>query len=137
LHLYFTPLRSAPGYRRVEELLSDHVQTGNASRDADPYRGWFVGSFVSAELGLRSTGAVEVKWGTHALGDRREGWASSVDHTSLSLLVGGAIRVFFGNGEDVLLAEPGDYVVWPAGMTHHWQIEQADTVVVTIRWPAR
>jgi hypothetical protein len=117
-------------------LLSDRVHFGNASRDAEPYRGWFVGHFVPAELGLRSTDAVEVKWGVHALGDRRDGWASSADHTSLSVLVRGVIRLFFANEEEVLLAEPGDYVLWPAGMSHHWQVEQDDTVVITVRWPA-
>ena len=45
--------------------------SGNAARDAEPFRGWFVGHFVPSELGLRSTDAVEVKWGTHALGDTR------------------------------------------------------------------
>jgi hypothetical protein len=118
-------------------LLRAGVQIGNASRDAEPYRGWFIGHFVSPELGLRSTEAVEVKWAVHPLGEKRDGWASSADHTSLSVLVRGGIRLFFGNGEEVLLAEQGDYVLWPAGMTHRWQIEEDDTLVLTVRWPSR
>jgi hypothetical protein len=58
-------------------LSTPSVVTGNAAQDANPFRGWFVGHFVPAELGPRSTDAVEVKWGVHALGEKRAGWALS------------------------------------------------------------
>jgi hypothetical protein len=109
---------------------------GNASRDAEAFRGWFVGHFVPPELGLRSTDAVEVKWGTHPLGETRPAWATSQTATSLSLLVHGRIRIFFADGEQALLAEPGDYAIWPPGAAHRWQIEQDNTVVLTLRWPS-
>ena len=67
-------------------MLSDTVVIGNAERDAEAYRGWFIGHFVPPELGPRSTDAVEIKWGTHANGETRAGWASG-EATSLSLLV--------------------------------------------------
>jgi hypothetical protein len=110
---------------------------GNAARDAQPFRGWFVGQFIPSELGLRSTDAVEVKWGTHARGDTRSEWAASREATTLSLLVCGCIRLFFHGGDEALLVQPGDYAVWPPGLAHRWQVEQDDTVVVTVRWPSR
>jgi uncharacterized protein DUF861 len=113
------------------------VIVGNAARDAEPFRGWFIGHFIPPPLGLRSTDAVEVKWGTHRLGESRAGWAASDQATSLSLVVRGQIRLFFDDGQETLLAQPGDYVVWPPGLAHRWQIEQDDTVVLTVRWPSR
>jgi hypothetical protein len=109
---------------------------GNAGRDAEPFRGWFVGHFVPAHLGPRSTDAIEVKWGSHALGETRSAWATSAEATSLSLLVRGCIRILFATGEEALLAQPGDYALWPPGLAHRWQIEQDDTVVLTVRWPS-
>ena len=118
-------------------MLSGTIVIGNAARDATPFRGWFVGHFVPPELGLRSTDAVEVKWGTHALGETREEWAATSEAISLSVLVRGAIRLFFADGQQALLAESGDYVLWPYGVAHRWQIEQDDTIVLTVRWPSR
>jgi hypothetical protein len=117
-------------------LLTPSVVTGNAAQDADPFRGWFVGQFVPAELGPRSTAAVEVKWGVHTLGETRAGWAASDGATSLSVLVRGSIRLFFASGDEALLAEPGDYALWPPGVAHRWRIEQDDTIVLTVRWPS-
>jgi hypothetical protein len=109
---------------------------GNAMRDAQPFRGWLMGHFVPAELGLRSTNAVEVKWAAHPLGETRAAWASSTEATSLSILVRGCIRLFFATGQEVLLAEQGDYALWPPGLAHRWRIEQDETIVLTVRWPS-
>ncbi len=117
--------------------MSPSVVTGNAAHDAEPFRGWFIGHFVPAELGPRSTEAVEVKWGAHALGEARSAWAASDAATSLSVLVRGCIRLFFATGDEALLAEPGDYALWPPGVAHRWQIEQEDTIVLTVRWPSQ
>ena len=115
--------------------LSDAVVLGNAAVDAAPFRGWFVGHFIPRELApLRSTDAVEVKWGTHARGETRADWGISGDATSLSMIVCGSIRLFFGTGEEALLWRPGDYALWAAGVAHRWEIEADDTVVLTIRW---
>lgn len=111
--------------------------TGNAARDGDAHRGWFVGHFVPPELGLRSTADIEVKWGKHVLGEAREGWGVDKASTSLSVLVSGCIHLFFANGDQALLKEPGDYAVWAPGVQHRWEIEQDNTVVLTIRWPSR
>ncbi len=110
---------------------------GNATDDAGPFRGWFVGHFVPPEFGLRATDAVEVKWGSHALGETRADWGSTDHATSLSLLVRGAIRLVFSDGREALLDEPGDYALWPPTVAHRWRIEAEDTVVLTVRWPSK
>ena len=112
------------------------IVTGNAAQDGSPFRGWFVGHFVPAELGLRATDALEVKWGAHGLGETRAAWATSPGATSLSVLVRGAIRLLFDDGREALLTEPGDYALWPPGVGHRWRIEMGDTVVLTVRWPS-
>ena len=116
--------------------MSAAVITGNAALDAEPFRSWFIGSFIPAELGPRSTRSVEVKWGVHRLGESRAGWGASDQATSLSVLVRGCIHLFFEDGAEALLDEPGDYALWPAGLAHRWDIEREDTVVLTVRWPS-
>jgi hypothetical protein len=123
--------------QEVEDSLSGSVVVGKAAADAESFRGWFIGHFVPPELGLRSTDAVEVKWGMHPLGETRIEWGSSDHATSLSLLVRGAIRLVFADGREALLDEPGDYALWGPGVAHRWHIEQDDTVVLTVRWPSR
>jgi hypothetical protein len=86
---------------------------------------------------LRSTSDVEVKWGTHALGEVRPEWGASDVATTLSVLVRGCIRLLFDDGREALLDEPGDYALWAPGVAHRWTIEQDDTVVMTVRWPSR
>jgi hypothetical protein len=115
--------------------MSDIV-VGNAGRDAELFRGWLLGHFVPPDFGPRSTDAVEVKWATHALGETRAVWAASSQATTLSIVVRGCIRIFFATGQEALLAEQGDYVLWPPGLAHRWQIEQSETVVLTVRWPS-
>jgi len=117
-------------------LLSDGIVTGNAPHDSEQFRGWFVGAFVPPELGLRSTQAVEIKWGTHARGETRSGWGSSDNAASLSMVVSGSIRIFFADGQQALLETPGDYALGAPGVAHRWEIEQDDTVVLTVRWPS-
>jgi quercetin dioxygenase-like cupin family protein len=113
------------------------VTVGNAARDGDAYRGWFVGHFVAADDGPRRTDQVEVKWGVHARGERRAAWAASADATTLSVVLRGAIRLFFQPGDEALLRQPGDYALWSPGIAHRWDIEDDETIVLTVRWPSK
>ena len=78
-----------------------------------------------------------MKWTIHAIGETRSAWATSIEATTLGILVRGRIRIFFATGQEVLLAESGDYVLWPPGLAHRWQVEQDETIVLTVRWPSR
>jgi len=121
----------------VSSDMPAEVVTGNAARDDQAVRGWFVGHFIPPENALRSTHDVEVKWGTHSLGEVRPDWGASDAATTLSVLVRGCIRLVFKDGQEALLHEPGDYALWAPGVAHRWTIEQDDTIVFTVRWPSR
>src|SRR5215208_2022204 len=111
------------------------VRVGHAATDGDRYHGWFVGHFVEPPADGRRSDAVGVKWGVHPAGEARTGWAENAVATTLAILVRGRFRITFADGE-YLLAREGDYVLWPPGTPHHWRGE-ADSVVLTVRWPSR
>jgi hypothetical protein len=123
--------------RTVTRAMSDStVLIGNAGDDgAGQTRGWFVGHFLPPSTLLRCTDAVEVKWGVHPAGDSRPSMAMGTTATTLSVLVTGAFRVVFPDRE-VPLSRPGDYVLFPPGVPHGWTAD-ADSIVVTVRWPSR
>lgn len=84
--------------------------------------------------GVRSSDAVEVKWGIHPAGDNREAWQTGEQRTTALLLVKGRFRIELSTGSFVLERE-GDYAVWGPGINHSWYAE-ADSVVITVRWPS-
>jgi quercetin dioxygenase-like cupin family protein len=57
--------------------------------------------------------------------------------TTLVILISGRFRIRFSNepGDEVVLVEQGNYVIWGAGIDHTWGAEE-DSVVLTIRWPS-
>ena len=110
--------------------------TGNAADDGRSSRGWFLGHFVGPDAGPARTTALEVKWGTHAAGERRAAWTVSRTATTVSILIQGRFCFRFAGGLEVVLARPGDYVLWPAGLAHAWDAPEA-SVVLTVRWPSR
>jgi hypothetical protein len=112
------------------------VTFGSAAADSSPFRGWLIGHFIPAELGLRSTEDVEVKWGVHQHGEARPAWGTNAA-TTLSVLVSGCIRIEFLDGRTVVLERPGDYALWSPGLAHRWYIDRGETVVLTVRWPSQ
>jgi len=113
--------------------VADNWYAGNANSDADTNRGWLLGHFV-APGDVRSTEALEVKWGTHQAGQRRSGWTTDERRTTLVILVAGRFRIDLSVGT-VLLERHGDYAVWGPGIDHTWHAE-AHSVVITVRWPS-
>lgn len=107
---------------------------GNAADDTQDTRGWLLGHFIDPEDGVRSTTAVEVKWGVHPAGDKRPEWTSDDQRTTLVLLVSGRFRVDLTEGSTTMTKQ-GDYVLWGPGIDHIWEA-LADSVVLTVRWPS-
>ncbi len=66
---------------------------GNAAEDGETTRGWLLGHFIDPTEDVRSTKDVEVKWGIHRAGDKRPGWTSDDQRTTLLLLVQGNFRL--------------------------------------------
>ncbi|WP_431977269.1 signal peptidase I [Micromonospora haikouensis] len=115
-------------------MVDDRVYVGKADVDGPREGGWLLGHFMP-EGDPRRSGDVEVKWGVHAAGEARSRWATGERRTALLVLVsGGRFRVELPD-RTVLLAEPGDYVVWGRGVDHSWYAER-ESVLLTVRWPS-
>lgn len=107
---------------------------GNAVRDGASTRGWLVGHFLGPEGGIRTSEDVEIKWGVHPAGERREGMVTGDVRTTVLMLVSGRFEIELG-GESHILAESGDYAMWGPGVDHIWEAHE-DTVIITVRWPS-
>jgi hypothetical protein len=105
---------------------------GNPGEDSGQYRGWLLGNFVPD--GPRHSDDVEIKWGVHPAGQKRDDWVTDERRTTLVLLVSGRFQVELSTGT-VLLQNLGDHLVWGPGVDHTWQAD-VDSVVVTVRWPS-
>lgn len=129
------PCRERPRKFRLltSGRMDDGVYVGNAGEDAALDRGWLLGHFKEAG-DPRHSEDVEIKWGVHPPGDRREHWVRGEERTALLVLVSGRFRVELP-GRSVLLERQGDYVVWGKGVDHSWVAEE-ESVVLTVRWPS-
>jgi hypothetical protein len=54
--------------------------------------------------------------------------------TTVLILVRGRFRLNLP-AESFVLCDEGDYVMWGADIDHSWRAE-ADSVVITVRWPS-
>ncbi len=109
------------------------IYVGKADVDAPQDRGWLLGWFRPADDARHST-EVEVKWGRHPKGDRRAEWVRGEERTALLMLISGRFHVELPD-RDVILTEPGDYVIWGKGVDHSWYAPE-ESVVLTVRWPS-
>ena len=115
--------------------MSDNWRAGNAVDEESDYRGWVAGHFIDERHGAtRKTNDVEVKWGIHPAGQKRDEWTVGEKRSTLVMLVSGRFQLDLSVGS-VLLARQGDYVTWGPGIEHSWQAEE-DSVVITVRWPS-
>lgn len=120
---------------RLSASLTAHaglVYEGFAGDDAAAHRGWLLGHFMP-EGDARQSPAVEIKWGVHARGDKREQWVAEEQPTAAIILAGGRLRVELP-GRSVLLDRQGSYVVF-RGVGHSW-IAEEDSTIVCVRWPS-
>lgn len=107
--------------------------TGNAARDGDAYRGWFVGQFMPEDSPLKNND-VEVKWGIEPAGRTKAGAGVNRVGKTLTILVSGTFTMRI-NGQTITLEQPGDYVYHEPGEAHTWHAV-TDSVVLTVRWPS-
>lgn len=126
----------------------DTLETGNALARGEASRGWFVGDLAAwaaarGESGtpdsLRQSSAVEVKWHAHPPGDERVAWANPDANYTLTIIIEGALRLFFkavdGDERTIDLMGRGEYALWHGpSWSHSWRTSDGCTLV-TIRWP--
>lgn len=112
---------------------------GNASADRVRGTGWFVGQFIPAAIGARHQTALELKWGVHPDGEhRKEGAAADGYATTISVLIRGALRMWFdvdGSRQEMTLNNEGDYVIFGPEIVHSWQAI-GETLVLSVRFPS-
>src|SRR5437870_5397491 len=112
---------------------------GNAALDQVRGTGWFVGQFVSPELGPRHQTDVELKWAVHPDGDRRVyGAEANRNATTISVLIRGTLRTTFeidGTPNVVTLQKQGDYVIFGSEIVHSWEA-LGDTLLLSVRFPS-
>lgn len=112
------------------------ISVGNAALTGREHGGWFIGHFISEEAGTRRTDALQAKWGLHRAGEDRVGLNNHLDEHSLAILISGRFVIEFPTlGEEVMLSQPGDYVLYGPGFPHSWRAVE-DSTVLTVRWPA-
>lgn len=114
--------------------MTERWHTGNAAEDGADTRGWIVGHFIDPSQGVRSSNDVEIKWATHARGEKRAEWTKDDQRTTVVMLIRGHFRVYLTGGSTTM-NRPGDYAMWGAGIDHSWEALE-NSVVVTIRWPS-
>ena|SRR5688572_13983650 len=107
--------------------------SGNAARDGDPHRGWFVGQFLPEGSPLKNPD-IEVKWGIEPAGRTKASAGVNKVSKTLAILIKGTF-IMNVDGKEIVLKEPGDYVYHEAGEVHTWQAV-TDCVVLTVRWPS-
>jgi hypothetical protein len=112
--------------------MAGRIHVGSAPLDAPENRGWLLGHFMPRG-DPRHSEAVEIKWGAHPRGDRRAQWVTGEVRTALIVLVRGRFRIEFRE-RSVLLAQPGDYVVFDR-VDHTWHAEE-ESVILGVRWPS-
>lgn len=77
--------------------------------------------------GPRHTEAVEVKWGFHPAGEKRQSWVTEERRTTLAFAHQRRFTVELSTGT-VQVEHQGDYLVWGPGIDHTWFAEE-DSVV--------
>lgn len=108
-------------------------EIGNALEVGEERRGWLIGHFIPPDE-LRHSEDVEVKWHRHPTGDIRSEWVTGETRTTILVLISGAFRIAFRDGEKVL-TELGDYAMWGPGIDHIWEALE-ESIMLTVRWPS-
>jgi hypothetical protein len=108
--------------------------SGNAFGASKDTRGWFVGHFMAGEANPLRTSELELKWYTHAEGEKRSEWAPGSPVKTLNLLVRGHFVLLFPDRE-IALAKEGDFVLFGPGVPHSFHSVQ-ESLVLTVRWPS-
>lgn len=116
------------------------IQTGNFpdySGEHPENRNWVMGHFIP-EGSMLHCEEVEVCWGRHPKGFKKEGSHPAFRSMTLAILVYGHFIISFPEvGREADLQKEGDYVIFDASETPHWDNVLEDSLLITVRWPSR
>jgi hypothetical protein len=108
------------------------IYSGYADADAPAHRGWVLGHFMPPG-DPRQSSDIEIKWGVHPCGDKREHWVTAESRNAAIFLISGRFRVDLPD-RSVVLDRPGAYIVF-GGVSHSWEAED-DSITICVRWPS-
>ncbi len=112
--------------------MTGKIYAGKAEADGALNRGWLVGHFMP-DGDIRRSEDVEIKWGVHPAGERREQWVTQEARTSLHVLISGRFTIETPD-QAIELAQPGEYVMLHQ-VGHSWHANE-DSVLLSVRWPS-
>jgi len=112
------------------------IETGNLDllNKKDPEKkGWLIGSFIE-ENSLRHSDKCEVKWAKHLKGLKKVAGENLKDNckTVVILISGKWLTRFPESGKEIILLEPGDYLVYSDSYHENEALE--DSHLVVVRW---
>lgn len=113
--------------------MKERMTGGNLGHTA-PSRGWVVGKQSPEFPAPINAENVEVKVGFHKAGEGRLE-ASVCKVPTLSILASGGpfVGACPDTGEEHVLRQPGDWLLWTADTPHTWRAD-GECFVVTVRW---
>ncbi|MEN9557749.1 MAG: hypothetical protein RL141_118 [Candidatus Parcubacteria bacterium] len=114
------------------------IETGNLEilNGKNPERkGWIIGTFIP-EDSLMHSSACEVKWATHPKGLQKKAGTNldSRVRTMIILISGKWLTRFLGDGKEVILSKPGDYLIYEGASHENEALE--DSQMMIVRWGA-
>ena len=97
-------------------------------------KGWFIGNFIEEESPRYSENC-EIKWAIHKQGTKKTssgGDTSAKTRTVVILLSGKWLTRFLDDGQEVVLAQSGDYLLYEDRLHENEALEESHVIVV--RW---
>lgn len=111
-------------------------ETGNLNTlnaDHPERKNWFAGAFIP-EASMLHTDAVEIKWAKHTKGIKKTTGMNLDAHIrTVVILISGKWRAWFHEAEkEIIMSEPGDYIVYDTALHDSEALE--DSHIVVVRW---
>jgi hypothetical protein len=113
------------------------VHFGNASDEGSKSGAWFLGDANwLTDDDVRKTKDVAIKFSKHPIpnNSKNDNAPISEGHT-ITILIKGKFKVTVED-KPYILKRPGDYLIWDEGISHSWECLEADTRMITMRWPS-
>ncbi len=112
------------------------IETGNLDvlRENDPERkGWVAGDFIDHQS-LRYSNNCSIKWAYHPKGLRKtSGSGLNANTRTMVILISGVwLTRLLEDGREIILSNPGDYLIYENAKHENEAIE--DSRVMVIRW---
>jgi hypothetical protein len=116
--------------------MPDLIRGNLTDRIGQNKRGWAIGFFADPQHPFHEHG-FEMQWIELGEGVTKSGGPGrNKAAKTMCILISGHLRLFFSDPDETVdLQKPGDYVYFPPGTSHFWEVVR-QTVTMTLRWPS-